>query len=71
MIHAVKGFSIVKQKYMFFLEYSCFFYDPTDVDNLISGSSAFTKSSLNIWEFSLHIVLKSSLENIEQYFASM
>ena len=56
---------------MFFLEFSCFFYDPTDVGNLISGSSAFSKSSLNIWKFSVHILLKPSLENFEHYFASM
>ena len=54
-----------------FLELSCFFYDPTDVGNLISGSSAFSKSSLNIWEFSVHILLKPSLENFEHYFANM
>ena len=54
-----------------FLEFSCFFYDPTDVSNLISGSSALSKSSLNIWKFSVHILLKPSLENFEHYFASM
>ena len=54
-----------------FLELSCFFYDPTDVGNLISGSSAFCKSSLNIWKFSVHVLLKPSLENFEYYFASM
>ena len=53
-----------------FLEFSCFFYDPMDVDNLISGSSAFSKSSLNIWKFSVHILLKPGLENFEHYFAS-
>ena len=56
---------------MFFLEFSCFFYYPTDVDNLISGSSAFSKSSLNIWNFSVHVLLKPSLEDFEHYFASM
>ena len=56
---------------MFFLELSCFFYDPADVGNLISGSSAFYKSSLNIWKFSVHVLLKPSLENFEHYFASM
>ena len=53
------------------LEFPCFFYDPTDVDNLVSGSSAFSKSSLNIWKFSVHVPLKPSLENIEHYFASI
>ena len=53
------------------LELSSFFYDPVDVGNLISGSSAFSKSSLNIWKFSVHILLKTSLENFEHYFASM
>ena len=56
---------------MFFLELSCFFYDPTDVSNLISGSSAFFISSLNIWKFTVHILLKPGLENFEHYFASM
>ena len=70
VIHTVKGFSIVKEADVF-LEFSCFFYDPTYVGNLISGSSAFSKSSLNIWKFSVHVLLKPSLENIEHYFASM
>ena len=52
-----------------FLELSCFFNDPTDVDNLISGSSAFSKSSLDIWKFIVHILLKSGLENFEHYLA--
>ena len=52
-----------------FLKFSCFFYDPTDVGNLISGSSDFSKSSLNIWKFSVHVLLKHSLENLEHYFA--
>ena len=56
---------------MFFLEFSCFFYDPTDVGNLISGSSAFSKSSLNIWKFSVHVLLKPSLESFEHYFANV
>ena len=56
---------------MFFLEFSCFFYDQTDVGNLISGSSAFSKSSLNIWKFTVHVLLKPGLENFEHYFASM
>ena len=72
VIHTVKGFSIVSEaKVDVFLELSCFFYDPRDVGNLISGSSAFSKSSLNIWKFSVHILLKSSLEDFEHYFASM
>ena len=54
-----------------FLEFSCFFYDPTDVGNLISGSSAFSKSSLNIWKFTVHVLLKPGLENFEHYFASV
>ena len=54
-----------------FQELSCFFYDPTDAGNLISGSSAFSKSSLNIWKFSVHVLLKPCLENFEHYFASM
>ena len=56
---------------MFFLELSCFFHDPADVGNLISGSSPFSKSSLNIWKFTVHILLKPGLENFEHYFASM
>ena len=54
-----------------FLKLSCFFNDPTDVGNLISGSSAFSKSSLNIWKFLVHVLLKPHLENIDHYFASM
>ena len=56
---------------MFFLELSCFFDDPTDVDNLISGSSASSKSSLNIWKFMVHVLLMPGLENFEHYFASV
>ena len=71
-IYTVKGFGVVnKAEVNVFLELSCFFDDPVDVGNLISGSSAFSKSSLNIWEFSVHILLKSGLENFEHYFASM
>ena len=71
-IHTVKGFSIVNEAEVdVFLEFSCFFYHPTDVGNLISGSSAFSKSILNIWKFSVHVLLKLSLENFEHYFASM
>ena len=72
MIHTVKGFSVVNEAEIdVFLELYCFFYDPTDVGNLISGSSAFSKSSLNIWMFSVHILLKPSLKNFEHYFASL
>ena len=62
---------MVKAEVYVFLEFSCFFNDPADGDNLISGSSAFSKSSLNIWKFSVHILLKPGLENFEHYFASM
>ena len=72
VIHTVKGFGIVnKAKIDVFLELSCFFYDPKDVGNLISGSSAFSKSSLNIWKFTIHILLKPGMENFEHYFTSM
>ena len=72
VIHTVKGFGVVnKAEIDVFLEPSCFFDDPTDVGNLISGSSAFSKSSLNIRKFSVHVLLKPSLENFEHYFASM
>ena len=72
VIHTVKGFAIVnKAEVDIFLELSCFFSDPTNVGNLISGSSAFSKSSLNIWKLTVHILLKTGLENVEHYFASM
>ena len=72
VIHTVKGFGVINRKEVdVFLEFSSFFYEPEDVCNLISGSSAFSKSSLNIWKFSDHIVLKPSLENLEHYFASV
>ena len=72
VIHTVKGFSVVNEAELdVFLEFSCFFYDPVDINSLISGSSAFSKSSLNIWEFSVHVLLKPSLENFEHYFAGM
>ena len=72
VVHTVRGFGIVnKAEIDVFLELSCFFDDPVDVGNLISGSSAFSKSSLNIWNFSVYIVLKPGLENFEHYFASM
>ena len=71
MIHTVKGFGIVnKAEVDVFLEFSCFFDDPTSVGNLIPGSSAFSKSNLNIWKFLVGILLKPSLENFEHYFAS-
>ena len=72
VIYAVKGFSIVNEAEVeVFLEFSCFFYDPTDIGNLISGSSAFTKSSLNTWKFMIHVLLKPSVENVEHYFISI
>ena len=64
VIHKVKGFSIINEaKVDVFLELSCFWYDPRDVGNLISGSSAFSKSSLNIWKFLVHVLLKPNLVN--------
>ena len=72
VIHIVKGFGLVnKAKIDVFLELSCFFDDPANVGNLISGSSAFSKSSLNIWKFTVHVLLKPGLENFEHYFTSM
>ena len=72
VLHTVKGFGIViKAEIDVFLELSCFFDDPADVGNLISGSSALSKSSLNIWKFLAHILLKPSLENFEYYFANV
>ena len=72
VIHTVKGFGIVnKAEIDVFLELSCFFDDPMDVGNLISGSSAFSKTSLNIWKFMVHILLKPGLKNFEHYFTSM
>ena len=69
VIHTVKGFGIAKKAEIdVFLELSCFFHDPADVGNLIAGSSAFSKSSLNIREFTVHILLKPGLENFEHYF---
>ena len=70
VIHTVKGCGVVNKADVF-LELSCFFYDPTDIDNLISGSSAFSKSNLNIWKFMVHVLLKPGLENFEHYFASV
>ena len=71
VIHTVKGFGVVNKVVDVFWELSCFFDDPTDVGNLISGSSAFSKSSLNIWKFTVHVLLKPGLENFEHYFASV
>ena len=72
VIHTAKGFGIVnKAEVDVFLELPCFFDDPIDVGNLISGSSAFSKSSLNIWKFMVHILLKPGLGNFEHYFANM
>ena len=70
VIHTVKSFGIVnKAEADVFLELSCFFDEPADVNNLISGSSAFSKSSLNIWKFTVHVLLKPGLKNFEHYFA--
>ena len=72
MIYTVKGFGVVnKAEVDVFLELSCFFHDPAGVGNLISGSSAFSKTSLNIREFTVHVLLKPGLENFEHYFTSM
>ena len=72
VIHTVKGFGIVsKAKVDVFMELYWFFDDPADVDNLISGSSAISKSSWNIWKFTVHVLLKPGLEDFEQYYASV
>ena len=72
VIHTIKGFGIVnKAEVDVFLELSCFFYDPADVGYLISGSFVFSKSILNLWKFLVHVLLKSGLENFENYFTSM
>ena len=72
VIHTVKGFGIVnKTEVDVFLELSCFFDDPMDVGNLISYSSAFPKSSLNIWKFTVHALLKPGLENFQHFFANV
>ena len=72
VIHTVKGFGIVnKAEVDVFLEFSCFFSDSADIGNLMSGSSAFSKSSLNIWKFMVHILLKPGLENFVHYFTSI
>ena len=72
VIHTVKSFIVVNEAGVdVFLEFSCFFYDPADVGNLVSGSSAFSKSSLNNWKFMGHVLLKPGLENFEHYFTSV
>ena len=72
VIHTVKGFGIVnKAEIDVFLELTCFFDDPVHVGNLISGSTVFSKSSLNIWKFTIHILLKLALENFEHCFTSL
>ena len=71
VIYTVKGFGVVNKAVDVFLELFSFFDDPTDVGNLISGSSAFSKASLNIWNFTVHVLLKPGLENFELYFASV
>ena len=72
VIHTVKGFGIVsKAEVCVFLEFSCFFDDPLDVGNMISGSSAFSKTSFKIWKFTVHVLLKPCLENFEHYFTSV
>ena len=72
MIHTVKGFTVVNEGEVdYFLEFSSFFDDPMDVGKLISGSSAFSKSSLNIWKFMVNVLLKPNLENFDPYFASV
>ena len=72
VIHTVKHFTVVNETEIdVFLEFSCFFYDPTGIGNLISGSSAFSKSRLNIWKLLINVVLKPSLEKFEHYFVSV
>ena len=71
VINTVEGFDVVNKAEVDVLEVSCFFYDPVDVCNLISGSSAFSKSILNFWKFLVHVLLKSGLENFEHYFTSV
>ena len=72
VIHIAQSFSVVSEAEInVLLEFFCFFHDPMDVGNLISGSSAFSKSSLNIWKLLIHVLLKPHLENFEHYFASV
>ena len=70
VIHTVKDFGVVNKAEVF-LELSCFFNDPADVGNLISGFSAFSKTSLNIWKFTVHVLLKPGLENFQDYLTSV
>ena len=70
VIYTIKGFGLVNKADVF-LEFSCFFDDPADIGNLISGSSAFSKTSLNIWKFSTHVLLQPGLENFEHYLTSV
>ena len=72
VMHTVKDFRVASEAEVdVFLEFPCFLSNPTDIGNLISGSSAFSKSSLNIWKFMVHVLLKPGLENFEHYFASL
>ena len=72
VIHTIKDFGVINETEVdVSLEFSCLFYDPTDVGNLISGSSAYSKSNLNIWKFMIHVLLKPDLENFEHHLASM
>ena len=72
MVHTVKGFGVVnKAEVHVSLELSCFFDDPADAGNFVSGSSSFSKSSLNIWKFTVHVLLKPGLENFKHYFATV
>ena len=71
MIHTVKGFSVINEEVDVFLEFPCFLYDPINVGNLISGSSTFSKSSLYICMFSVHVLLEPNLKDFEHYLASM
>ena len=71
MIYTVKGFGIANKAKVVFMELSCFFDNPVDISNLISGSSAFSKTSSNIWKFTVHVLLKPGLENFEHYFTSV
>ena len=70
MIHTVKGFSVFNEADVF-LEFPCFFYDPMDVDNLISASSGLSKSSMNMWKFLVHVLLKPNMKDFEHKLASM
>ena len=72
VIHTVKGFSVINEAEVdVYLEFSCFFYDPMDVGNLISGSSIFSKTNLNMWKFTVNVLLKPDLENFRHYLRSV